>query len=130
MAGNGTEKYTLNYVSATETNVTDALNHVTKYFFDTSHGQNVVTRVEGGCGCGSSQIQTWTYDNQLNVMAQTDALNHTTSFTYDANGNRLTQTDSTGAITYTYDSLGQVLTVTDQMSGVWTNTYDSHGNLL
>src|SRR6266516_93216 len=34
IAGNGTERYTLNYVSATETEVTDALNHVTKYFFD------------------------------------------------------------------------------------------------
>ncbi len=33
IAGNGTERYTLNYVSATETDVTDALNHVTKYFF-------------------------------------------------------------------------------------------------
>lgn len=38
VAGNGTEKYTLNYVSASETDVTDALNHVTKYSFDTTKG--------------------------------------------------------------------------------------------
>src|SRR6266850_4630636 len=130
IAGNGTEKYTLNYLSATETDVTDALNHVTKYFFDTSHGQSVVTRVEGSCSCGGSQIQTWTYDNQLNVTAETDAVGHTTSYTYDTNGNRLTQTDATGTIVFTYNSLGGVLTLTDQMSGVSTNTYDSHGNLL
>jgi RHS repeat-associated protein len=129
-AGNGTERYTLTYVSATETDVTDALNHVTKYFFDTSKGRNIVTRVEGSCGCGNSQITQWTYDDQLNVTSKTDALNHTTSYTYDTNGNRLTQTDATGTITYTYNSLGDVLTVTDQMSGVWTNTYDAHGNLL
>ena len=55
-AGNGTERYTLTYVSATETDVTDALNHVTKYFFDTSKGRNLLTRVEGSCGCGNSQI--------------------------------------------------------------------------
>ena len=94
IAGNGTELYTLNYVSATETDVTDALNHVTKYFFDTSQGRNVVTRIEGSCSCGGSQVQTWTYDSQLNVTAKTDALTHTTSFTYDTNGNRLTQTDA------------------------------------
>jgi RHS repeat-associated protein len=130
VANNGTELYTLNYVSATETDVTDALGHVTKYFYDTSKGRNVVTRVEGSCGCGSSQIQTWTYDNQLNVTAKTDALGHTTSYTYDTNGNRLTQTEATGTVTFTYNSFGQVLTRTDQMNGVWTNTYDSGGNLL
>ncbi|HJX92523.1 MAG TPA: RHS repeat-associated core domain-containing protein [Pyrinomonadaceae bacterium] len=130
VAGNGTEKYTLNYVSATETDVTDALNHVTKYFFDATKGRNVVTSVEGNCSCGGSQIQTWTYDDQLNVVEETDALNHTTSYTYDTNGNRLTQTDATGTITYTYNALGDVLTVKDQMNGVWTNTYDTYGNLL
>lgn len=69
IAGNGTEKYTLNYVSAVETDVTDALNHVTKYFYDVSKGRNVVTRVEGSCSCGGSQVQTWTYDNQLNLTS-------------------------------------------------------------
>jgi YD repeat-containing protein len=52
-----------------------------------------------------------------------DALSHTTSYTYDTNGNRLTQSDATGIITYTYNSLGEVLTRTDQMNGVWTNIY-------
>ena len=130
IAGNGTERYTITYVSATETHVTDALNRLTKYFFDSSKGRNVVTRVEGSCGCGNSQITEWTYDNQLNLISETDALNHTTTYTYDANRNRLTETDATGTITYTYNSLGQILTITDQMNGVWTNTYDSHGNLL
>lgn len=130
IAGNGTERYTLTYVSATETDVTDALNRVTKYFFDSSTGRNVVTRVEGTCGCGNSQITEMSYDSNLNLISKTDALNHTTTYTYDTNGNRLTQTDSTGTVTYTYNSLGQVLTMTDQMNGVWTNTYDVHGNLL
>jgi YD repeat-containing protein len=127
---NGTNRYTLTYVSATETDVTDALNRVTKYFFDTSKNRNVVTRVEGSCGCGSSQISQWAYDDALNLVSKTDALNHTTTYTYDANGNRLTQTDATGTITYTYNSLGQVLTMTDQMNGAWTSTYDAHGNRL
>jgi RHS repeat-associated protein len=128
----GVEHYSLNYVSATETDVTDALGHVTKYTIDKSKGRNVVTRVEGLCNCGGSgsQVQTWTYDNQLNVTARTDALNHTTTFTYDGNGNRLTETDATGTVTYTYNQFAEVLTRTDQMSGVTTNTYDAQGNLL
>jgi RHS repeat-associated protein len=128
----GVERYTLNYVSTTQTDVTDALGRVTKYTVDKSKGRNVVTRVEGVCGCGGagSQVQTWTYDNQLNVTAKTDALTHTTTFTYDANGNRLTETDPTGTVTYAYNQFGEVLTRTDQMSGVTTNTYDAQGNLL
>jgi RHS repeat-associated protein len=127
----GVEHYTLNYVSDAQTDVTDALGHVTRYTVDKSKGRNVVTRVEGVCSCaGNSPVQTWTYDAQLNVIARTDALNHTTTFTYDAEGNRLTATDSTGTVTFTYNQLGEVLTRTDQMSGVTTNTYDSSGSLL
>jgi YD repeat-containing protein len=126
----GVERFTVNYASAVQTDVTNALGHLSKSFFDKSKGRNVVTRVEGNCDCGSSQVQTWTYDNQLNLTSETDALNHTTSYTYDSQGNQLTETDSTGTVTNTYNSLGQILTRTDQMGGVWTNTYDTHGNLL
>src|SRR5207253_7895352 len=105
----GVEHYSLNYVSATETDVTDALNRVTKYTFDTSKGRNVVTKVEGVCGCGGggSEVKTWTYDGQLNVTSRTDALGHTASFTYDGDGNRLTQTDATGTAAFTYNQFGE-----------------------
>jgi RHS repeat-associated protein len=128
----GVEHYSLSYVSDTETDVTDALGRVTNYTFDTSHGRNVVTRVEGLCSCGGSgsQVQTWTYDNQLNVTSKTDALNHTTSYTYDGNGNRLTETDAVGTVTYTYNEFAEVLTRTDQLNGATANTYDAQGNLL
>jgi RHS repeat-associated protein len=128
----GVERYSLSYLSNTETEVTDALGHVTKYINDKSKGRNVVTRLEGLCSCGGggSQVQTWTYDNQLNVTNQTDALNHTRTFTYDTNGNRLTETDATGTVTYTYNGFGQVLTRTNQLGGVTTITYDPLGNPL
>ncbi len=128
----GVEHYSLSYVSATETDVTDALGHVTKFFFDTSKGRNVVTQIEGVCGCGGggSQVHTRTYDNNLNVTQTTDGLGHPTNYTYDSVGNPLTVTDGTGTVTFTYNSFGQVLTRTDQMSGVTTNTYSTTGNLL
>jgi RHS repeat-associated protein len=129
-AHGGVESYTLNYVSLTETDVTDTLNRVTKFFFRRIQGRYVVDRVEGLCSCGGSQVQTWNYDDQANVTSKADALNHLTSYTYDANGNRLTETDATGTISYTYNSLGQVLTRTDQLNGVTTNTYDAQANLL
>jgi YD repeat-containing protein len=95
----GVESYTLNYVSATETQVTDGLGRVTKYFFDTSKGRNVVTRIEGLCGCGGggTQVLTWTYDNSLNVTQTTDGLGHPTDYTYDSIGNVLTVSDATAA---------------------------------
>lgn len=128
----GVEHYDLAYVSATRTDVTNALGQVSKYTFDTSKGRNVVTQVEGVCSCGGSgsQIQTWTYDNQLNVTAKTDALGHTTSNTYDSNGNRLTETDAIGTTAYTYNQFAEVLTATDKMNGVTTNTYNTAGDLL
>lgn len=126
----GVEHLSLNYVSDTETDVTDALGHVTKYTFDKSTGRNIVTKVEGTCSCGSSQSQTWTYDNQLNVTAKTNALGQSVTYTYDAQGNQLTSTDALGTTTYTYNQFGQALTATDPMGGVTTNTYDAQGNLL
>ena len=130
-AQGGVNRYTLSYIGLTETDVTDALGHVTKYFYGNIKGRSVVTRVEGLCSCGgSSQVQTWTYDNQANVTAKTDALNHTNTFTYDAEGNRLTETDATGTVTYTYNQFREVLLRTDQMNGLTGNSYDAQGNLV
>ena len=129
----GLEHYSLSYVSETETDVTDSLGHVTKYTFDKIKGRTVLTKVEGVCSCGSgggSQVQTWTYDDKLNLTSKTDALGHARSYTYDANGNPLTVTDASGTVTYTYDARGEILTRKDQLNGVTTNTYDGQGNLL
>ncbi len=127
----GVEHYSLNYVSANETDVTDALARVTKYFFDKSKGRNVVTQVQGLCNCGSgSRTQTWTYDNQLNVISHTNALGQTATYTYDTDGNELSATGVLGSSSFTYNQFGDVLTATDAMGGVTTNTFDSAGNLL
>ena len=132
----GVEKVTLDYSNVGYTQVTDALGRVTKYYFNKNSGRNVVTKVEGNCNCGSgAQVTNYQYDAQLNLIKQTDALGHDTTYTYDTLGNRLTMTDVLGTETYTYNALGEVLTAKDRMYdatgvGLTTNTYDPKGNLL
>ena len=53
----------------------------------------------------------------------------TVSYTYDANGNVLTVTDSHGTITRTYDALNRVLSYTDTYGKVIRYEYDAVGNL-
>ena len=129
-AHGGVERYALNFVSPIETDVTDALGRVTKFFYHNIKGTRVVTEVQGLCSCGGAQVQTWTYDGQLNVTGKTDALNHAINFTYDSTGNRLTQTDATGTMTFTYNAFGQMLTAADQTNNVTRYNYDGAGNLL
>ena len=131
----GVEKYTLDYAHINDgvpyTTVTDALGRVTKYTSDKSRGRNVITQVEGNCGCGSgSQTTVYQYDEQLNLVKKVDALGREMSYTYDGNGNRLTMTDVLGTEIYTYNGFGEVLTRTDRMNGVTTNNYNPTGNLL
>jgi len=127
----GVERYSLSFVSETETDVTDALGHVSKYFYDQSKGRHVVTQIQGLCNCGGgSQTQSWTYDNQLNMTSHTNALGQTATYTYDANGNQLTATGVLGTSSFTYNQFGEVLSATDAMGGITTNTYDGAGKLL
>src|SRR5437588_260978 len=126
----GVERYALNYVNPTETDVTDALGRVTKFFFHRIWGRNVVTKVEGSCSCGNSQVQRWTYDEQLNITSHTNALGQVATYTYDANGNELSGTGVLGTATFTYNQFSEMLTATDAMGGVTTNTYDVAGNVL
>ena len=135
----GAEKYTLDYTHAGDgipyTTVTDALGRVTKYTYDKSKGKNVITKVEGNCGCGSgAEVTTYDYDDRVNLVKKVDALGREIIYTYDGSGNRLTGQDKIGTVdlgteTYTYNAFGQVLTRTDKMGGVTTNTYNTAGNL-
>jgi RHS repeat-associated protein len=115
--------------------LTDSLGHSSTYYAAEIGGQWVFTQ-SSGSGCSTcttrGNIQN-TYDSTGNVLTTTDALSHTTTYTYDSSNNRLTQSISVGGsnatTTYTYNSLGEVLTVTDPLGHVTTNAYDSNGNL-
>jgi RHS repeat-associated protein len=151
IAANGAiEKYTFDYTNWGGTNPYTSVTYVkntgdtaveTKYYFDKSKGRDVVTKIEGSCGCGNgSEVTTFEYDERINLKKRTDALNRQQIYIYDpTNGNPLSVTDKAvnansqivdlGTVNLTYNQFGQVLTITDKMSGMWTFTYDAAGNL-
>lgn len=115
---------------------------------DTYYG-NVLLRHVDGAGNKTS----YTYDENLNLIAITDALGYVTTMTYDSAGNMLTRTapdplsyeeewtynpDNTLAsytdargktTTYGYDLDGQLTDVTDPLSNTTSYTYTALGQL-
>lgn len=85
-------------------------------------------------GYGAAQQATWTYSYDpatRGIASETDPNGHTSSNTWDANGNLLSHTDPLGHRTsYAYDGLNDTTAITDAMNVVTTNTYDANGNLL
>ena len=120
---------TFDYTSEPDaTIVTDPAGHQTRYGYD---NLGLVTSVTRGYGTTAS---TWTYVHEietLGVTKTTDPNGHTTTVTFDGDGDRLSVTDPLGRTTsWTYNDLDQILTVTDRTGVVTTNTYDAAGNLL
>ena len=76
--------------------------------------------------------QTFTYDTNGNILTQTDALGNTTTFTYDPVFNNVTSiTDPLGhQSTYTYDSKGNLLTASDANGKTTTMTYNANGQVV
>jgi RHS repeat-associated protein len=165
----GAEKYTVDYnpwnqqIPYTKVtykkNATDP-NIETKYYFDKSKGRNVITKAEGLCGCGGSgsQLTTYDYDNNLNLITETQLISQTSSesvfhiseSTYDNFGNRLSVTEKIkndivggppqitdlGTEKFTYNNLGQVTKYQDKIDSAnptttysLINEFDSNGNL-
>jgi RHS repeat-associated protein len=73
---------------------------------------------------------TYQYDGNRNKISETDPAGNVTRYTYDANANMTSVQDHMGNTTsYTYNQWGQVLSTTDPRGGVTTFTFDGNGNL-
>jgi len=108
-------------VSRTRT-VIDQLGHPTTSTFDV-YGNEVATLN------AENEPTTRTFDAASHLLlSETNALGHTTSFTYDTAGNRLTSTDALGETSrFTYNSRGQVLTQTNPLGDTVRTSYFSPG---
>ena len=116
---------TFAYNSGTTT-ITDGNGHVVSETFTS----NRLTSITRGFGTPSAATTTFDYDAAGNRTSGTDANGHTWHATYDAFGNQLTFTDALGrTTTSTYNARNDLLTLTDPLGVTTTITYDAHGNL-
>jgi RHS repeat-associated protein len=117
--------------------VTDSLGNQSSYTLAIV-GAHWVASDSQGPGCDTCTIRGDVHnvsDITGNLLSTTDALGHTTTYTYDANNNvasisRPLDGSTTATTSYTYNSFGEVLTMTDALGNTTANTYDAHGNLL
>lgn len=109
---------------------TDWNNNVTTYTHD-ARG-NETSRTEA-FGTALARTITTNWHTTYNLPTRIVEPNLTTDFTYDAQGNllsnKITSNGLTRKISYTYNVFGQVLTVKDPLGNVTNLGYDSDGNL-
>ncbi len=113
-------------------NVTDAEENETTYEYDARGNLEAKVSPRGNVeGAEPAEFTTsFTYDAAGNRLTVIDPLGHERKWTYDANGNRKTATDPTNhTTTYTYDAANQ-LTLVERPSGQAEQTaYDAGGNV-
>jgi large repetitive protein len=127
-SGNGVE-FVYNPANSLET-VKDALGNATTFEYDVRG--NVVTQIDA-----VGKVTKSTYDDDNNLLSQTvisdrsGAAGFTTTYTYDGQQNKLSETDALGNTTYyTYGEKGRLLFVIDALGRTNANAYDGNGDLI
>jgi YD repeat-containing protein len=112
----------------TYTDVTDPLGLVTRYEYDASKNLRKITSAAID---GVSQVRSFAYNANGDVLSITDAEGNTVHFNYDARGNQTQQTDALdNVVSRSFTSTNQLLTeeVTVQGSVLTTRyVYDAAG---
>lgn len=119
----------ISYPQGTETvkttTFTEKDGNAWSYSYDTQQGY-LLARTDPQSGTTS-----YHYDANGNRTATTNPDGTSTSSFYDALGNLLSSTDAAGNSTsYSYNSFGQTTSITDPQGGITRYSYDDRGNLI
>ena len=121
-----------------ETSMTDAAGNVTCYAYDATGqltqvmlpGDQTITYAYNAAGDRTEVVSngtpTLSASNSDNEVTQVGS----TAYTYDANGNLNTITDSRGTTTYTYNDLNQLVSIADTDGATTTFQYSPLGYLV
>ena len=105
----------------------DALYQQTYFYYNESQSNRLVTTAVDR----TSAIITYVCDQRYLLLSITDGLGHTTSYGYDANGNRTSSTNALGQVqTFAYDSAGNLISSTDAAGQTTSFQFDSRNNLI
>jgi RHS repeat-associated protein len=114
-------------LSAGQALTTDPAGHKT---LDTYSNGLLVSETKG-YGSTVAATTAYTYDPvTLGISTEVDPAGHTTSYSYDDHGNRLSSSDALGYTTsYAYDSAGDVIETVDPSGVATVNLYDQAGHI-
>jgi RHS repeat-associated protein len=117
------------HLGVAQTNTTDyAYNLATGWLTATLSPRGVVGGGSLPCTPPALGCTTYAYNNFGDRTSVADALNHTTSTTYDADRNALTTTDAVGNVSnYTYDAANEKTSVTQPDGTVTRTDYNADG---
>jgi len=134
---NGVDSVTVSYPAAGVTTVTDSASNTTTYGSSYIQSARYVASVTGpACAsCNPQSTSSYGYDANGNRTSMVDGNGNTITYTTDANSNQtsISTTLANGQIIkpqWTYNNFAEVLTATDPLGNVTTNVYDPRGNLL
>jgi RHS repeat-associated protein len=97
--------------------------YLTQYSYNLTTNATTTTNPDGG-------IVVQTIDGFGKPLVITDALNHTTTYTYDSKENLISQTDALGNVTsYTYDANGNQTSATDPVGNTSTKLYNQYSEI-
>jgi RHS repeat-associated protein len=110
--------------------ITSPMGNITSYTYDGAGRVLTITEPRGNvAGATAAQFQQkFTYDPDGNVVTERDALNRLTRHEYDAGGRRIkTTAPDSGVTSYGYNAANELVSMTSPDGGITTYEYDSRG---
>jgi RHS repeat-associated protein len=112
---------------------TTPLGEKTTFFYNQNGNLNKKVEPRGNVqgATPDDYATTFTYDAAGRLLTETDPLGHATTYGYDPVGNQTSVTDANNhTTTYQYDAQNRITRVTAPDNGATQYAYDANGNLL